>query len=191
MAEPTKQSASLKSKNKMRDIKLDKVILNIGGVGEKLEKGEILLKAIAEKKPIKVRAVKRIPTWNVRPGLEVGVKVTIRGADALAMVKKLLPAIDNTLKEKQIQKNCFSFGIHEYIEIPGVEYIREVGIMGFEVSVVFSRAGKAVERKKVKRGKSRRLSVSREEIENYLVSNFKTEILRKKKKIMENEDDSE
>ena len=191
MTEPTKQSASLKSKNKMRDIKLDKVILNIGGVGEKLEKGEILLKAIAEKKPIKVRAVKRIPTWNVRPGLEVGVKVTIRGADALAMVKKLLPAIDNTLKEKQIQKNCFSFGIHEYIEIPGVEYIREVGIMGFEVSVVFSRAGKAVEKKKVKRGKSRRLSVSREEIENYLVSNFKTEILRKKKKIMENEDDSE
>ena len=191
MAEPTKQSASLKSKNKMRDIKLDKVILNIGGVGEKLEKGEILLKAIAEKKPSKVRAVKRIPTWHVRPGLEVGVKVTIRGADALAMVKKLLPAIDNTLKEKQIQKNCFSFGIHEYIEIPGVEYIREVGIMGFEVSVVFSRAGKAVERKKVKRGKSRRLSVSREEIENYLVSNFKTEILRKKKKIMENEDDSE
>jgi large subunit ribosomal protein L5 len=178
-------SVPLKSKNKMREIKLDKVILNIGGTGEKLEKGEILLKAISEKKPIRVNATKRIPTWNVRPGLEVGVKVTLRGKDALNILKKLLPAIDNTLKEKQIQKNCFSFGIHEYIEIPGVEYIREVGIMGFEVVAVFSRAGKAVEKKKVKRGKSRRLAVSREEIENYLVGNFKTEILRKKKKMAE------
>ncbi|MBU1045477.1 MAG: 50S ribosomal protein L5 [Candidatus Omnitrophica bacterium] len=173
------------AENVMREIKLEKVILNIGGVGEKLDKGEILLKTVSGKKPIKVKAVKRIPTWNVRPGLEVGVKVTLRGKDALAMVKKLLPAIDNTLKEKQIQTNCFSFGIAEYIEIPGLEYIREVGIMGFEVTVVFSRAGKSVETKKVKRGKSRRLSVSREEIENYLVSNFKTEIIRKKKRIME------
>jgi len=171
----------------MREIKLEKVILNIGGVGEKLDKGVILLEAISGKKAIKVKAVKRIPTWNVRPGLEVGTKVTLRGEDALNMVKKLLPAIDNILKEKQIQDNCFSFGIHEYIEIPGVEYIREVGIMGFEVSVVFSRAGKSVEMKKIKRGKSHRLAVSREEIENYLVSKFKTEILRKRKKVEDEE----
>ena len=173
------------TENKMREIKLEKVILNIGGVADKLEKGEILLKELSGKKPIRVKATKRIPTWSVRPGLEVGVKVTLRGEDALAMVKKLLPAIDNTLKEKQVQPNCFSFGIHEYIEIPGVEYIREVGIMGFEVTVVFSRPGKSVEKKKVKRGKARRLTVTRKEIEDFLISNFKTEILRKKKKIVE------
>ncbi|MBS3087504.1 50S ribosomal protein L5 [Candidatus Pacearchaeota archaeon] len=171
--------------NPMREIKLEKVILNIGGVGEKLEKGEILLKTVSGKKPIKVKATKRIPTWNVRPGLEVGIKVTLRGEDALKMVKRLLPAVDNILKEKQIQPNCFSFGIHEYIEIPGMEYIREVGIMGFEVTVVFTRAGKSVEKKKVKRGKSHRLTVSREEIENYLVTNFKTEIVKKKRKNVE------
>jgi large subunit ribosomal protein L5 len=176
------------AENKMREIKLEKVILNIGGVGEKLDKGVILLEKISEKKAVKIKATKRIPTWNVRPGLEVGTKVTLRGEDALKMIKKLLPAIDNTLKEKQIQDNCFSFGIHEYIEIPNVEYIREVGIMGFEVTVVFSRAGKAVERKKIKRGKSRRLTVTREEIENFLVSKFKTEILRKRKKTMEDEE---
>ncbi|MBU3923678.1 MAG: 50S ribosomal protein L5 [Nanoarchaeota archaeon] len=170
------------SENKMREIKLEKVILNIGGVAEKLDKGVILLETISGKKAIKVKATKRIPTWSVRPGLEVGVKVTLRGAEAMAMVKKLLPALDNTLKEKQIQDNCFSFGIHEYIEIPGVEYIREVGIMGFEVSVVFTRAGKAVEKKKIKRGKARRLTVTRKEIEDYLVSNFKTEILRSRKR---------
>ncbi len=177
--------------NPMREIKLEKVVLNIGGVEGKLDKGVILLGAISGKKAVRVKAVKRIPGWNVRPGLEVGAKVTLRGKDALAMVKKLLPAIDNSLKEKQIQDNCFSFGIHEYIEIPGVEYIREVGIMGFEVTVVFARAGKVVERKKVKRGKARRLTVSREEIESYVVDKFGTEIVRKVNKGSEEEDDFE
>ena len=174
--------ADNKKINPMREMKLEKVILNIGGVDDKLEKGVILLETISGKKPVKVKATKRIPTWKVRPGMEVGTKVTLRGEDAVSMVKKLLPAIDNTLKEKQIQPNCFSFGIHEYIEIPGVEYIREVGIMGFEVTVVFSRPGKSVEMKKIKRGKAKRIVVSREEIENYLVTKFNTEILRKQKR---------
>ncbi len=168
--------------NSMKDFKLERIVLNIGGTGEKLDKGVILLEKLSGKKAVKVRATKRIPTWQVRPGLEVGTKVTLRGVEALNMLKKLLPAIDNTLKEKQIQDNFFSFGIHEYIEIPGMEYIREVGIMGFEITVVFSRAGKSVEKKKVKRGKSRRLTVSREEIENYLINKFGTTILRKQKK---------
>ena len=171
----------------MRNIKLEKVILNIGGVGEKLDKGVILLETISGKKAVKVKATKRIPTWQVRPGLEVGTKVTLRGKTALEIVKKLLPAIDNTLKERQIQDNFFSFGIHEYIEIPGIEYIREVGIMGFEVTVVFSRAGKSVEKKKIKRGKSKRLTVSREEIINYLKTKFNTSILKKQKRDTEND----
>ncbi len=168
------------SENSMRVVRLDKVVLNIGGTGDKLDKGVILLEKLSRKKPIKVKATKRIPTWEVRPGLEVGTKVTLRGKDAVEIIKKLLPAIDNTLKERQIQDNFLSFGIHEYIEIPGVEYIREVGIMGFEVTIVFSRAGKSVESKKVKRGKTRRLIVTRAEIEDYLKSKFSTKILRKK-----------
>jgi len=168
--------------NKMREIKLEKVILNIGGTGEKLEKGIILLQKVSEKKPIKVKATKRIPTWSVRPGLEVGTKVTLRGKEALDILKKLLPAVDNTLKEKQIQDNFFSFGIHEYIEIPGMEYIREVGIMGFEVTAVFKRAGKSVEKRKIKRGKPKRIVINKKEIEEYLTTKFNTTILRKQKK---------
>ena len=168
--------------NIMNEFKLEKVTLNIGGVGEKLDKGVILLSKISNKKPVKVQATKRIPTWNVRPGLEVGCKVTLRGNDATEMIKKLLPALDNTLKEKQIQNNFLSFGIHEYIEIPGIEYIREVGMMGFEITAVFTRPGKHVEVKKAKRGKRpKRLKVTKEEIINYLEDKFKTNIIRSKK----------
>lgn len=168
------------NQNKMREVKLERVVLNIGGTGEKLEKGAILLQKITNKKPVIVKATKRIPAWNVRPGLEVGTKVTLRGKDAIETLKKLLPAVDNILKERQIQDNFFAFGIHEYIEIPGMEYIREVGIMGLEVTAVFTRAGKSVELRKVKRGKAKRLKVTRKEIEDYLTSKFGTNILRKK-----------
>ncbi len=174
-------------KNIMRTVKLDRVVLNIGGTEDKLEKGFKLLQTLSGKKPIKIKATKRIPAWNVRPDLEVGTKVTIRGKDAEDILKKLLPAIDNTLKEKQIQSNFFSFGIHEYIEIPGVEYIREVGIMGLEVTAVFTRAGKSIEKKKIKRGKAKRIIVSPEEIKMFMDKKFKTTILAKRKNQEEEE----
>jgi large subunit ribosomal protein L5 len=167
--------------NKSREFKIEKVILNIGGVGEKLDKGVLLLEKISGKKAVRVKAVKRIPAWSVRPGQEVGKKVTIRGPEALEMLKRLLPAIDNTIKARQIQDNFFSFGIHEYVEIPGIEYMREVGMMGLEVTCVFSRQGKSVEKKKVKRGKIKRLVVAKEEIINFLETKFKTEIIPGKK----------
>lgn len=167
--------------NVMRTIKIERVVLNVGGVAEKLAKGEILLAKLSGEKPVRIKALKRIPTWGVRPGLEVGVKVTLRGKKAEEKLNMLLAGIGNTLKEKQFQKNFVSFGIKEYIEIPGVEYIREVGIMGLEVTVVFTRAGKRVGLKKVKRGRVRRQDVSAEEIMEIMENKFKTKILRRKK----------
>ena len=165
--------------NKMDEIKIEKVVLNIGGTGEKLEKGFKLLEILSGKKPVKVRATKRIPSWQVRPGLEVGTKVTLRGKDAETILGRLLLAVGNQIKEKQVRDNFFSFGIHEYIEIPDMEYIREVGIMGLEATVVFVRAGKRIERKKVKSGKTKRKVVKKEEIEEYISTKLNVQILRK------------
>lgn len=169
--------------NTMREIKIEKLVLNIGGVAEKLEKGKILLEKMSGKKAIKIKALKRIPNWGVRPGLEVGVKVTLRGKEAEDLLRKMLPAINNTLKEKQIRENFISFGIPEYIEIPDVEYIREVGIMGFEVTVVFRRAGKRVEKKKIKRGKVKKTkqNVSPKEIGQIMEDKFQVNIVRRHK----------
>lgn len=166
----------------MREIKLDKVVLNIGGVGEKLDRGVILLEKLSGKKAVRVQATKRIPTWHVRPGLEVGTKVTLRGEDAEKMITRLLPAIKNTLKDRQVRDNFVSFGVHEYIEVPGLEYIREVGIMGFEVTIVFVRAGKRTQERKVKQGKVRRQVVTADEIAQIFETKYKTTILRRGKK---------
>lgn len=165
--------------NIMRIPKIERVVLNVGGVAEKLDKGVIMLEKITGKKPVRVKARKRIPTWGVRPGLEVGTKVTLRNEEAENLIKRILPAINNTIKEKQIRPNFVSFGVHEYIEIPGIEYIREVGIMGFEVTIVFTRAGKRIEKRKVKAGKTRRQDVSAIEIEKIMEEKFGTKILRR------------
>lgn len=167
--------------NIMKGFRLDKVVLNIGGTEEKLEKGFILLEKLSGKKPVKVKAKKRIPSWSVRSGLEVGCKVTLRGKEAEEMLKKCLPAVDNTLKSKQIQDNFFSFGIEEYIEIPKMEYIREVGIMGFEITAVFTRPGKYIEKRKIKRNKAKRSVVSREDIIHFLESKYGTKVLEGKR----------
>jgi len=167
--------------NSMRKIRIEKVILNVGGTGEKLDKGYKLLEILSGRKPIKIKSTKRIPTWNVRPGLETGTKVTLRGQAAEDILNRLFPAVGNTLKERQIRENFVSFGVKEYIEIQGMEYIREVGIMGFEATIVFVRPGKRVERKKVKRGDAGKLAISPEEIEEFLKDKFKLNILRRKK----------
>ncbi|MBU1129413.1 MAG: 50S ribosomal protein L5 [Nanoarchaeota archaeon] len=160
--------------NLMREIKIEKVVLGVGGTAEYLEKGVKLLKLLTQKEPAKMMSRKRIPSLGVRPKLEVGAVVTIRkGAEEF--LKKMLITIDNVLKKKQISENNFSFGIKEYIEIPGIEYQREIGIMGFDVTVVFKRTGRRVGLKKIKRGKiPGKQKISREEIIKFMEEKFET-----------------
>tara|TARA_Y100000310_G_C20089621_1_gene537625 strand:- start:50 stop:559 length:510 start_codon:yes stop_codon:yes gene_type:complete len=165
---------SEKKMNVMREIKMEKVVLSIGGTAENLEKGVKLLKLITGKKPAKMKSNKRIPSLGVRPGLEIGAVVTVRkGKEEL--LKKILVAKDNILRKKQMSENNFSFGIKEYIEIPGIEYQREIGIIGFDVTVVFKRSGRRVKLKKIKKGRiPKRQIISKEEIIKFMEDNFQT-----------------
>ena len=158
--------------NVMRKIKIEKVVLSVGAKADELEKGVKLLEILTNRKPAKMISRKRIPTWSVRPNLEVGAVVTIRkGTDEF--LKKLLVAKDNTLKKKQISENNFSFGIEEYIEIPGTEYVRELGIRGFDTTVVFKRAGRRVRLKKIKKGRiPGKQIISKEEIIKFMEEKF-------------------
>ncbi len=163
--------------NPNREIKIEKVVLSTGGTAEQLEKGVKLLKLITGRIPAKMKSHKRIPAFGVRPKLEVGSVVTIRKNinDAL---KRMLTAVENKLKKKQISENNFSFGIKEYIEIPGIEYQRDMGIMGLDVTVVFKRAGRRVKLKKIKRGKvPARQKIKKEEIIKFMEDNFQTEFI--------------
>jgi len=160
--------------NPMQRIKIEKVVLSIGGVAEELEKGVKLLEILAKQKPAKMKSKKRIPSLGVRPKLEIGAVVTIR-KDVEKVLKRMLMAIENRLKKKQISENTFSFGIAEYIEIPEMEYHRDIGMIGLDVTVVFKRAGRRVRLKKIKRGRiPKRQVISKEEIIKFMEENFGT-----------------
>jgi len=166
-----------KVKNPMRNVKIEKIVLSVGGTGEELEKGFRLLKILTGRTPAKMKSRKRIPSLGVRPKLEVGAVVTIR-KNPEEVLRKMLSTLDNILKKSQISENNFSFGIKEYIEIPGTEYQRDIGIRGLDVTVTFKRAGKRVKLKKIKRGKiPRRWVITREEIIKFMEEHFKTKFI--------------
>lgn len=167
----------MKNENPTRQIKIEKIVFSVGGTAEELEKGTKLLQLLTNKKPAKIKSHKRIPAFGVRPKLEVGAVSTIR-KDIPTVLKRMLMAIDNKLKKDQISVNNFSFGIKEYIEIPGMEYQRDIGIKGLDITVVFKRAGRRVRLRKMKKGKiPERQKISKEEIIKFMEENFQTKFI--------------
>ncbi len=164
------------STNPMRTVKIEKVLLSAGATDTDLQKSKKLLELVSGNKAQLIASTKRIPEFDVRPGLEVGTRVTLRGKPAIALLNRLLSAIDNKIKKKQVSENHFSFGVKEYIEIPGIEYQRDIGIRGFNITVVFARAGLRVKRKKIKRGTvPKKQFISKEEIMKFMEGEFKTQ----------------
>lgn len=166
--------------NVMRRPTISRVVISAGAVDKELEKAKRLLEIITEKKAQinKSGPRMRIPAFGVKPKMELGTSVTLRGEEAMNILKRLLGAIDNQLKLSQIDKNNFSFGIPEYINIPGMKYVRDIGVRGFNVTVVFERPGVRVKKRKIKPGKiPSRQHVAIEEIIEFMKSNFKTEVL--------------
>ena len=138
--------------NKMRNIRIEKVTLNVGAGKDqkKLDNGLKLLKNVAGTEPVKTFTNKRIPNWGLRPGLPIGCKVTLRKNKARDVLKKLVEAKSNLLKESQFDNNGnIAFGIHEYIDIAGVKYDPNMGIMGLEVCVTLERPGFRIRRRKI------------------------------------------
>lgn len=169
------QLENLQKENPMREIKIGKVVLSAGAIGDDLVKAKKLLDLLSKRNSQIIASNKRIPDFKVNPGLEVGTRVTLRRNRAVEILKQLLGAIDNKIKAKQISENHFSFGLKEYIEIPGMEYQRDIGIRGLNVTVVFSRRGLRVKLKKIKSGKiPKKQNISKEEIIKFMEDNFKT-----------------
>ncbi len=154
-----------------REVRLEKVTVNIGvgEGGEKLERAVTLLERATEAKAVKTQTMKRIPAFGVRPKALIGAKATLRGKRAEEFLKRALDAIDFKVKENSFDETGnFSFGIHEYIDLPGLKYDPKLGIFGMDVCVTLSRPGYRVKRRSVRKskvGKSHR--VTKEEAKEF------------------------
>ncbi|MEK6963451.1 MAG: 50S ribosomal protein L5 [Nanoarchaeota archaeon] len=166
--------------NPMKVIRIEKLTLNIGAGTDpaRLTKGVQLLTNIAGKPPVKTITQKRIANWGIRPGLPIGCKITLRGAEAAELLPRLLAAKDNELNE-----TCFdghgnvAFGIHEYINIPGVKYDPNIGITGLQACITLERPGYRIKRRKISKRKINPVhGITHEQAVQYFKENYKVQV---------------
>ena len=142
------------NENPMREIRIEKVTLNIGcgNDQDKLKRAEKLLQVLTGQKPLITRT-KRRTTFGMARKKPIGVKVTLIKKKAEDFLRDALQAIDNELKEKQINDGNFSFGLKEYIDLPKAKYDPEIGILGMDICVTLERPGFRVKRRRIRRAK--------------------------------------
>ncbi len=146
----------MKETNLMRNIRIEKVTLNIGvgQAGDKLEKAVKLLESITHGKAVRTITMERIPTWGIRPKLPIGTKITLRKNKAGELLARLFKAIGNSIPASKFDSTGnFAFGIKEYIDIHGVDYNPEIGIIGLDVAVTLTRPGYRVKLRRAKQAR--------------------------------------
>ncbi len=165
--------------NKIRDIRIEKVSVSIGvgQAGDTLDKAVRLLENITGAKAIQTTTKKRIPTWNIRPGLAIGCLVTLRRKRTEELLKNFLISIKNKLRHSQFSGRTVTFGIPEYIEIPGVRYDPDIGIIGLQVSVTLERPGYRVIRRSIKKSNvGSKSKITTEESIEFMKNKFEVEV---------------
>ncbi len=135
-------------KNDMEVPKVVKVVLNTG-IG-RVAKDAALVEAIqndmttiAGQKATKTKAKKSIAAFKVRTGMNIGIKVTLRGNRMYDFIDRLVSlSIPRTRDFRGIDLKSIdndgnlTVGIKEHIVFPEINQENTKGIFGFEVTVV-------------------------------------------------------
>ena len=150
MSKVAANKSSKKELNKMREIIVDKLILNIGvgASGDKMTKAIKVLKDLTQQDPVTTRAKYTIRSFSVRRNEEIGTNVTVRGKKAVELLKIGLRVKDNELKGRNFSNTGnFGFGINEHIDL-GIKYDPNTGIYGMDFYCVLKRRGLRVTQRK-------------------------------------------
>ncbi len=139
--------------NAMQAIKLEKITLNIGcgDDQQKIDKAVKLLSIITGEKPVITKSRRR-STFNIPKGKPLGVMVTLRGKKAEDLLRIALQAAEKKVKKSQFSADGnFNLGIKSYIDMPGVKYQHEIGLLGMDVAVTLERAGYRIKKRKIQK----------------------------------------
>jgi len=142
--------------NPMREISIEKVVVNVavGKSGEPLEKAKKILEELTGSRPAVRNAKKTIRDFGIHKGEPIAVIATLRKEKGVELLKRLLVAKNNRLKASSFDGyGNVSFGIKEHIDIPGVKYKPELGIIGMDVCITLERKGYRVARRKLRKSK--------------------------------------
>jgi large subunit ribosomal protein L5 len=166
---------------KMRIIKVQKAVVNIGvgEAGEKLQKAEKVLNMLTDRKPIRTISRTTNRDLGLRKGMPIGCKITLRGKEAEDFIKRAFWVKDNRIADYSFDpEGNFSIGISDYTDFEGMKYDPEIGILGLDLCVTLSRAGKRVALRKIARRKiPSNQRIRRDEGMTFVQNRFKVEVV--------------
>ena len=135
-------------KSTMQIPKLDKIVINIG-LGEAKDNPKVIdaamsdLTIITGQKPVVTKAKKSIANFKLREGMNIGVKVTLRGEKMYEFIDRLFNvALPRVRDFRGINPNAFdgrgnySLGIKEQLIFPEIEYDKIDKIRGMDIIFV-------------------------------------------------------
>lgn len=135
-------------KNVMEVPRLEKIVLNMG-IGEAKDNPKALESAVNEmaliagQKPVVTRAKKSISNFKLREGMNVGVKVTLRGDRMYDFLDKLMNiALPRVRDFRGVSPSSFdgrgnyALGIKEQLIFPEIDYDMVDSIRGMDIVIV-------------------------------------------------------
>ena len=128
--------------------KIEKIVLNVG-CGEAKDNTKIIDSVMADvatitgQKPVPTKSKKSIANFKLREGVNIGVKVTLRGARMYEFVDRLFNvALPRVRDFRGINANSFdgrgnySLGLKEQLIFPEIEYDKIDKIRGMDIVFV-------------------------------------------------------
>lgn len=135
-------------KNVMEIPHLEKVVINMG-LGDCKDNAKAMevaiseLTAIAGQKPLVTKAKKSVANFKVRAGMNVGAKVTLRGARMYEFTDKLMNIVLPRVRDfRGVSAKAFdgrgnyALGVREQLIFPEIEYDKVDKIRGMEMIFV-------------------------------------------------------
>ena len=134
--------------NPMQVPRLEKIVLNMG-IGEAIREAKVLdgaladLTAITGQKPIVTKARTSIAAFKLREGMNIGAKVTLRGARMWEFLDRLLSiALPRIRDFRGLNPGSFdgsgnySIGITEQLIFPEIDYDKIDKVRGMDITIV-------------------------------------------------------
>lgn len=135
-------------KSVMQIPKLEKVIINVSD-GEAKDNSKVIdaiskdLSTITGQRPVVCRAKKSVANFQLREGMKIGCKVTLRGRKMYEFVDRLFSfALPRVRDFRGISKNAFdgrgnyNLGIKEQLIFPEIEYDKTDKARGMDIAFV-------------------------------------------------------